>query len=94
MWTNEYINKIDAALGLAKIREEWEEAANALEKALQAKKLDHPGRASLLLGIANNSRGQIEVAQRAFERAQQYQESRKSAANWLKHIEQRKAQAN
>jgi len=75
-------------------REEWLEAANALEKALQTNKLDHPGRASLLLGIANSSRGQIEIAQRAFERAQQYQESRKSAAHWLKHIEQRKAQAN
>jgi len=27
MWTNKYLDRVDAAQGLAKIRKEWEEAA-------------------------------------------------------------------
>jgi tetratricopeptide (TPR) repeat protein len=73
-------------------REEWNEARNALSSAIDKGDLRHPGNAHLLLGIANYSAKRPNAAKSAFRQARNYDDSKKSADQWLRHISREEAQ--
>lgn len=68
-------------------REQWEDAANALEMALEKGELESPGDAKLLMGIAFYSQKQPGRARTWFSRASQYDDSRQEAQAWLEHLD-------
>jgi tetratricopeptide (TPR) repeat protein len=69
-------------------RENWDGATGALEKALAKGKLQQPGDAHLLMGIAFFSQRKPGEAQRWFESASGYEATRDEARTWLQHIAQ------
>ena len=64
--------------------EVWKRAAAALVTALDKGGLKKTGNAHLLLGVARFYSGELEAAKRSFERAARYEETEKSARQWLK----------
>jgi tetratricopeptide (TPR) repeat protein len=68
--------------------ERWTEATRALETALAKPGLKTPGTAWLLLGIARYELGSVDAARDAFTKASGFTRSRKSAHQWLSHLEQ------
>ena len=74
-------------------REEFDPAATALGRALEKGGLRTPGNAQLLLGIVNYSRERPALAERAFQSASRYDETRAEAEVWLGHLAQERAQA-
>ena len=68
--------------------ERWTEATRALETALAKSGLKTPGTAWLLLGIARYELGSVDAARDAFTKASGFTRSRKSAHQWLSHLEQ------
>ncbi len=70
-------------------REDWSDARQALDQALEKGGLTDPGRAHLLLGIAHFGDSQPMAARSEFQRAQQYDRTRDVATKWLQHVSQR-----
>jgi tetratricopeptide (TPR) repeat protein len=83
--------KTDLELAQIYLQEErWDDARRALAAAIRKGKLDDPGRAQLLLGIANANRGRYAEAKEAFRAAGSDAKTEKSAAQWLAHIEKQR----
>lgn len=68
--------------------EQWGEAARALDTAIEKGGLDNEGLANLLLGIAHYNKGNRSSARNAFNRAARFEKTKKSARQWLRHLEQ------
>lgn len=69
-------------------QERWQDAAEALSAALEKGGLNDTGNAYILLGMSNFELGDEDAARRAFNQALRYEDSRKSASQWLKHLEE------
>ena len=67
-------------------REKWQAAARALELGID-KRLENPGEAHLLMGIALHSQKRPAQARTWFARAREHSESREEAEIWLQYIE-------
>jgi tetratricopeptide (TPR) repeat protein len=74
-------------------REQWREAAQALEQALAKDGLEDAGKAKLLLAISLYSGGRPTAARRWFARASEHESTRKQGTAWLAHIDREVAQA-
>jgi tetratricopeptide (TPR) repeat protein len=84
----ELSEKGDLWLRLGQIRierEEWPEAAAALEGAIAKGDLDDPGTAHLLLGIARFNQDELNAAAGSFREAAKHDKTKKSAQSWLRH---------
>ncbi len=68
-------------------REKWAEAAVALRQALDKGKLQNPGDAQLLMGIAFYSQKQPKQAKTWFGRARKHDATRDEAEVWIKYID-------
>ncbi len=68
-------------------REEWKEAAELLQMALEKGGLEDPGKVHLLLGISYYSDHRPRPARSAFARARDHESSRTEANVWLEHID-------
>ncbi|RMF20781.1 MAG: hypothetical protein D6760_10790 [Deltaproteobacteria bacterium] len=68
-------------------RQEWKDAAQSIEAALEKKKLDERGKAWVLLGIARFSAGDRAGARRAFEKARTFEDGAAEAERWLAHLD-------
>jgi len=68
-------------------REDWENAIDALDKAVQKGSLRNPGTALLLLGISSYNISKTEAARRYFVRARADEKTRASADGWLTHLD-------
>ncbi|MEE9281576.1 MAG: tetratricopeptide repeat protein [Myxococcota bacterium] len=78
---------IDMRIGQIHVEsEDWKRATSPLNKAIEKGGLDRPGLAYLLLGIAYFNLGDMDAAERSFQHAYEYDRSRKSARQWLRHI--------
>ncbi len=71
--------------------EDWKEAERALSTAIGKAELDRPGLANLLLGIAQFNQRKYTAAKRSFVRASQYDKTRKSGRQWVRHVDQARA---
>ena len=71
--------------------EDWKRAAGSLSTAIDKGELDRPGLANLLLGIAHFNEGKYTAAKRSFTRASKYERTRKSARQWIRHVNQARA---
>ena len=71
---------------------EWSEARVAISNALQ-KDLDSPGKAWLLLGIAQSELGMFNDARSALRRAVAFEDTARSAKAWMRYSEDMKRQA-
>jgi tetratricopeptide (TPR) repeat protein len=69
-------------------REDWDGAADALQRGLQKGRLKDTGNAQLLMGVASYSRKQPQEARTWFERARAHSKTRTQAEGWLRHIDQ------
>lgn len=69
-------------------KEEWGEARDALNSALEKGGIDDTGNAYILLGMSNYELGNTEAARQAFNQALQYDDSRSAASQWLRHLEE------
>jgi tetratricopeptide (TPR) repeat protein len=72
-------------------KEEWSEARLALQKAFEKGKLENPGSAHLLMGIASYNSNDVVAARSAFDRAAEYEKTRKAARQWQKHVRREQA---
>lgn len=72
-------------------RERFEEAHSALQRAIDTGKLQRPGPARLLLGVALFNANRLNSARIAFRGAQQYDSTRRSANVWLEFIDKETA---
>lgn len=66
--------------------EQWDEALEALERALAKGGLEAPGRAQLLLGVTRFRLGRVEAARQAFARAARSERAGADARRWLEHL--------
>ncbi len=83
-------DKGDLYLRLAQVHmqnKDWQEAADAVKKALDKGKLDDPENAQLLMGIALYGQDKFKEAKPYFERATRSAKSRKAAQSYLQAIE-------
>lgn len=71
-------------------KEEWEEAREALERALQKGGLsdNQTGNAYLLLGMTHFNMNDVAEARKAFNQARNYGNIRQAAQQWLNHLDQ------
>ncbi len=70
-------------------REAWADAVGALEKCLKRGAVKHPGQVHLLKGIAHFSLKQRTLARGAFRKAGEFETTRASSQQWLKHLDER-----
>jgi tetratricopeptide (TPR) repeat protein len=68
-------------------REEWSQATTMLRKALEREALKDPGRAMILIGIAEYSSDSPDSAIAWFSKAREYENVRTEADEWIEHIE-------
>lgn len=68
-------------------RENWKDAAESLQKAIDKGGLPDPGNAELLLGICYYNDQRIDRARSQFGRARKHESARAEADRWLTHIE-------
>lgn len=68
-------------------KENWSEAREAINDALEKGGIDNPGNAYILLGMSNFELGNTDAARRAFQQAMDYDDSRNAASQWLRHLE-------
>ncbi len=68
-------------------QEQWKEAVSLFEKAIEKGDLRNPGSAELLLGIALYNDDRVGPARFKFERAKNFEKTRKAANDWLTHID-------
>ena len=71
-------------------REQWPQAEEALQKALQKGELKDTGNAKLMMGIALYSEKKTQDALQWFRQATEYAAQRKSAQGWIDHINSEK----
>ena len=69
-------------------RARWDIARDAFYAALDKGDLKERGNVYLLLGIANANASRFDAAKRAFNKATQFEKSRKAAAKWGEYVEQ------
>lgn len=69
--------------------EDWPNAARELQNAIARGKLTNPGNTQLLLGIARFRMGSYKKAKLALQKAGEYDNSKRAAANWLKAVAER-----
>lgn len=74
-------------------KEDWSEARNALNEALEKGGIDNPGNAYVLLGMSNYELGNVDAAKSAFRQAMNYDDSRSAASQWLRHMEEEEEEA-
>jgi len=67
-------------------REEWDLAAEELQRALAKGGLKDTGNAQLLLGIALYNDNQLGSARNSFVRASEHESTRAAARRWIEHI--------
>ena len=67
-------------------REEWSEAAERLQKAVQKGGLKDPGNAELLLGISYYNDERVARARSSFARARKHDSVRQEADRWITHL--------
>ena len=67
--------------------ENWQQAADLLESALRRPDLENPGQAWLLLGVARYELNAPGQARQAFAQARTYDGVRKTARQWLAHLD-------
>lgn len=80
--------KIDMRLGhLLVDKEQWSDAREAINSALDKGGIDNPGNAYVLLGMANYELGDTEGARQAFRQAMDYDDSQNAASQWLRHLD-------
>lgn len=72
---------------------EWSKAEAALKSALD-KKLDEPGKAWLLLGIAQTEQGKFSAGKTSLKKSQAFKDTEKSATRWLRYADDMKRQAD
>lgn len=72
---------------------EWKKAEQALLKALDSK-LESPGKAWLLLGIAQMELKKFDAAKTALRKSIAFKETAKSANRWMKYVDDMKRQAD
>ncbi|MBE0469878.1 MAG: tetratricopeptide repeat protein [Methyloprofundus sp.] len=83
-------DKGELYLQLARLHVEqelWQNAISAINKALQKGGLKQTGDAYILLGMSLYETEQLSAAKSAFEKARQYQKTKKSAEQWLNYLE-------
>ncbi len=68
-------------------QEKWQQADQALQRALKKGGLDKPGKAWLLRGMAVYEMGRFDKAREYFQTAARHEDSRSDAAQWIRHIE-------
>lgn len=68
-------------------KEDWKNAVNALERAVQKGKLKNAGQVYLLEGVAFVNLERYEEARKAFTRAAEFSQVAKTARQWLTHVE-------
>ncbi|MDF1583460.1 MAG: tetratricopeptide repeat protein [Methyloprofundus sp.] len=68
-------------------QELWQNAISAINKALQKGGLKQTGDAYILLGMSLYETEQLSAAKSAFQKARQYQKTKKSAEQWLNYME-------
>jgi tetratricopeptide (TPR) repeat protein len=79
----EYYYKLGAMYG---DEERWKESAEALEKAIQKGSLKRTGEAWLRLAVAQYGMKNTSGAVTALQKAVGYDETRKQASEWLRHL--------
>ena len=67
-------------------REEWSQGTSMLRKALEREALEDPGRAMVLIGIAEYSSDSPDPATAWFSKAREYENVRDEADEWIEHI--------
>lgn len=67
--------------------EDWAAARRALDAGIRKGRLDDPGRAFLLLGIANANERRFDEAHYAFAEARKFDQVAETARQWLAHVE-------
>ena len=84
----EETGRLSVRLGQVHIqREEWSQATTMLRKALEREALKDPGRAMILIGIAEYSSDSPDSAIAWFSKARGYENVRTEADEWIEHIE-------
>jgi tetratricopeptide (TPR) repeat protein len=73
-------------------RENWKEATELIQKAIEKGGLEDAGKAHLLLGISYYSDDHPKSARSAFVRAQKHKSTRTDATAWLEHIARQESQ--
>ena len=79
----DYYYKLGAMYG---DNERWKESIEMLEKALQKGGLKRPGEAWMRLAVAHYGLKNISSTQAALQKAITFDETRKQAGEWLRHI--------
>jgi len=72
-------------------REDWKSAYSALEKGLAKGKVQSPGQAYLLEGVALFNLDRLEDSRKAFRKAAEFKDQQRSARQWMGHIEKLQA---
>jgi tetratricopeptide (TPR) repeat protein len=72
-------------------RENWQEAASLLQKAVEKGGLKDPGNADLLLGIAYYNADHVTRARSSFLRAQRHEKTQEAADRWIIHLDSESA---
>jgi tetratricopeptide (TPR) repeat protein len=68
-------------------REEWNQATQMLQKAIEKGGLKDAGNTQLLLGICYYNDQRVDQARSSFARARQHDATREAADRWITHIE-------
>jgi tetratricopeptide (TPR) repeat protein len=71
-------------------REEWQEAADALQEAIEKGDLEDPGQTNLLMGIALFNLDRLGDAREYFQRATRSEQQREMASDYVKLIDSRR----
>jgi len=74
-------------------REDWTEATELIEKAIEKGGLLDVGKAQMLLGISRFGDDHPKAARRAFRRAREHESTRVDANAWLDHIERQSSES-
>jgi tetratricopeptide (TPR) repeat protein len=72
-------------------RQNWAQAEKALTQALGQGKLEKRGKTWVLLGVTRYSAGKPGPALEAFGKARDYESTRRSATQWITHLERERA---
>ncbi len=67
-------------------REQWDDATQMFERALEKGELEKPGNVQLLLGIAHFNADRFGRARRHFVNARRYSATRAEADRWITHL--------
>jgi tetratricopeptide (TPR) repeat protein len=67
-------------------REEWSEAVELFDRAVEKGGLENPGFTQLLIGISYYNDDKVNQARSSFTRARKHEKTRKQADEWITHI--------